>query len=217
MGATSPTVACSCTLACTVPRTHGHPYSHSHHSAGASATSPAIAHLHAGVYNRPRPRSLIFAFALTITVSIAASRFSHALACTTLTPTLSRSLARVPRHQPSHALARWCTQWPAPAIARIRLRTHYHRLNCSLAILTCNCVHDAHAQTFVRFLLFAFVLSFGRSLSFARSLSSVRPFSFVRSLAFVPFATSSLPTDRKYLPLQGHMVEGLGDLIWAVC
>jgi hypothetical protein len=42
MGATSPTVTSTCTLACTMPRTHNHLYSHLHHSAGASATSPTV-------------------------------------------------------------------------------------------------------------------------------------------------------------------------------
>jgi hypothetical protein len=43
-------------------------------------------HLHAGVYNDPHIQSFIFAFTLTITFPIAASLFSHALACMTLTP-----------------------------------------------------------------------------------------------------------------------------------
>ena len=46
MGATSPTVTCTCMLACTMPHTHNHPYSHSFHPAGTSATSPAIALAH---------------------------------------------------------------------------------------------------------------------------------------------------------------------------
>src|SRR5882762_2615409 len=52
-GATSPTIACTCMLACTMPCTHDHSYllsyshshlySHSHHSVGTGATSPNIA------------------------------------------------------------------------------------------------------------------------------------------------------------------------------
>ena len=93
MGATSPIVTCTCMLACIMPHTHNHPYSHSFHPAGMSATSPAIA---LACWCTQWPTPMIACIHLRTHYHLfVTSQFSHALACTTLTPTLIRSLSFV--------------------------------------------------------------------------------------------------------------------------
>jgi len=94
MGATSPTVSCSCTLACTVPCTHGHPYSHSHHSVGASATSPAVACTCTLVYTMTRAHDHSYSPL-------------HSLSPFRLQPHISHLRLRA-RHSCPHSFIHWC-------------------------------------------------------------------------------------------------------------
>jgi hypothetical protein len=231
MGATSPTVACICMLVCTTPRAHDHPYSHLHHSSGASATSPATARW---CIQWPAP---------TITL-IRLHTHSHHFNCSfvvltcicvlTLTPALVRSLAWVPHHQPLLALARWCIQWPAHTIVHIRLHSHYHLSDCSLTVLTCTCVHDAHTlwhSSFVRIRSFAHSFEFHLprrhchpiTLSAWRSrpVTLARLRSFIHSFVCLLVRSSSIyhvitGTRSQVFPTLRSHGWRVGDMIWAV-
>jgi len=87
-----------------------------------------------------------------------------------------------------------------------------HVINCCTHLHT-GVYNVPHTQS----LVFAFALTITVLIAASQFSHVLACTMLTPTLVHSPFATSSLPPDHKYLLLQGHMVEGLGDLIWAVC